>query len=55
MGDLLGVGETEHEEDKESSSPAGGAVTSQGRGGDVLARITGAGRAGTLGLIKTES
>lgn len=39
MGDLLGVGETEHEEDTESSSPkAGGAVTSQGRGGDAVWR-----------------
>ena len=39
MGDLLGVGETEHEEGKESSSPkAGGAVTSQGRGGDAVWR-----------------
>ena len=39
MGDLLGVGKTEHEEDKESSSPkAGGEVTSQGRGGDAVWR-----------------
>ncbi|NRB73751.1 MAG: hypothetical protein HRU46_05290 [Verrucomicrobiales bacterium] len=39
MGDLLGVGETEHEEDKGASGPqAGGAVTSQGRGGDAVWR-----------------
>lgn len=39
IGDLLGVGETEHEEDKEAVGPqAGGAVVSQGRGGDAVWR-----------------
>jgi len=39
LGDLLSVGETEHEEDKQASgSQAGGGVSSNGRGGDAVWR-----------------
>lgn len=38
-GDLIGVGETEHEDDEQpSSTQAGGAVASQGSGGDAVWR-----------------
>ena len=39
LGDLLSVGATEHEEDKQASgSQAGGRVSSNGQGGDAVWR-----------------